>query len=153
MFVDDVIESQEFVGTDDFSFFMWFPPESILSDDYVRTAYLRFALFASDGEAADLLLSFPSVTDAEGGGTLPFAEDNGFDLRWLSGFDGHVQLMTERALRTAGDRDRRLQHEMVFRMPETYRGIRNSLITAVYHEQAAAGDLGVDRSMGIGRHR
>lgn len=110
-------------------------PAAIVQDNYLLTMATRMHAFDGDPAfAAELLLSFGSVTDT----SLRGASQNGIDLRRFTGFERQLASLFEDAIATVSPSDRTTQHEMVFRLPETYAGIRNQLITGVYTEYADA---------------
>ena len=112
-----------------------FDPNRIVQDNYLLTMATRMHAFVGDADfAAQLLLSFGSVTDTP----LRSADQYGIDLRRFTGFENQLAVLFEDAVGTLSALDRTGHHEMVFRLPETYAGVRNQLITGVYTEYGDA---------------
>ena len=108
-----------------------------LTLDHFQANVIRLGALDNSIEANELLTSLVRVTDGPTG-LRPFAEPGvtGIDLRRFTGFEPQIREMFELALEETGENDRVAHHDLISRLPETYEGVRNELITGYYHELA-----------------
>jgi len=123
-------------------------PVDLVDHQYFRVMAVRLQSYDGDPEAAkEILLSFPTVIDDAVGGYQYFAvetDNPDFDIRRFTGFENQLRLLFELAIGALANGTTTEKYEAIRHMPETRRGIRNQLITAMYYEAGRSLQAWVD---------